>query len=74
MEQRESGTDESPRAGTLTTAGRLRDFYTRRPTVSAFLITLFIVVFLLLPLWWMAGAWYEDQLTSRNMAASSRRH
>ena len=71
MEPRESGTDKSPRAGTLTTAGQLRDFYTRRPTVSAFLITLFIVVFLLLPLWWMAGAWYEDQLISeeRNVVA-----
>ncbi|WAC05308.1 MAG: PAS domain S-box protein [Methanoregula sp.] len=71
MEPRESGADGSPRAGSLTIEERLQGFYTRHPAVTAFLITLFIVLFLLLPLWWMAGTWYEEQLITeeRNVVA-----
>ncbi|MCX6692573.1 MAG: hypothetical protein NTW33_11145, partial [Methanoregula sp.] len=71
MEERETGMDRPTRAATLTIRERLRDFSIHRPTVTALLITLIIVVFLLLPIWWMAGAWYEGQLITeeRNSVA-----
>ena len=68
MEPGKPALDRSRQTGTESLFERLRTATARHPLLSALVITILIFVFLLLPLWWMAGAWYEDRVITEERA------
>jgi len=68
MEPGKPALDRSRQTGTESLFERLRTATARHPLLSALVITILIFVFLLMPLWWMAGAWYEDRVITEERA------